>query len=193
MSEYHKNDQLHIEILIADREIKDSSLPDREHTTEEFWLSAAGKLSEINRYTDADFGHRNRKLVFYKFNISIIFSRDIEKYTINVACDETRNLLIWKIVSLSWAFPPKCYKIQRFKPNSTTLMTEYALNEYQRNIQIEMTATQYPILLRAMEASLPEGVTVTIDYYDPELNTKRYVPDTDLLNLKSELETMGKK
>ncbi|XP_043277526.1 uncharacterized protein mRpL48 isoform X2 [Venturia canescens] len=93
----------------------------------------------------------------------------------------------------SWAFPPKCLKIQRLKPHSSVLLTEYSLNEYERNIQVEMSATQYPLLLRAMEAAVPEGVTFSIDYYDPNYELKRYVPDTELLNLKAELETVGDK
>lgn len=94
----------------------------------------------------------------------------------------------------SWALPPTCWKVQKFKPASAVTVSEYELKEYERNIQLnDVSATKYPILLRALEASLPEGVTLTVEYFNPLYEKKRYVPDKTLLELKDELETIKRK
>lgn len=87
--------------------------------------------------------------------------------------------------------PPQEFKIQRFKPTTTAIAAEYNLKLYERNIQVsEVSSVKYSILIRALEATLPQGVILSIDSYDPELEKKRYVPDKDLLDLKSSLDTL---
>lgn len=57
----------------------------------------------------------------------------------------------------------------------------------------EISSIKYPILIRALEASLPQGVTLNINVFDHALEKKRYVPDKELLDLKSTLSTLKQK
>ncbi|XP_012272042.1 39S ribosomal protein L48, mitochondrial [Orussus abietinus] len=94
----------------------------------------------------------------------------------------------------SWAVPPKELIVKRLKPHSSIVCAEYNLKVYKRNTQIEnVPTTLYQILLRIMEATLPHGVTFNIEYFDPEKAKKKYVPDKELLDLKTELDTYKKK
>ncbi|XP_046738047.1 39S ribosomal protein L48, mitochondrial [Diprion similis] len=96
-------------------------------------------------------------------------------------------------VETSWALPPKHEIIQKFKPRSTVIDSEYKLKTYFRNIQVvEPPSTLYPILLRMIDASLPEGVTVNVVKHEPEHEEIRQVPNKDLLELKDQLENVGK-
>ncbi|XP_065340963.1 large ribosomal subunit protein mL48 [Cloeon dipterum] len=91
-----------------------------------------------------------------------------------------------------WATPPQNFKINTFKPNSTVLDKEFKLSLYERNVQIvDMPTTLYPILLSALSASVPEGVTVTVHEHDPEHEEVRYIPDLELKDLKDQLTLMG--
>ncbi|XP_015439417.1 PREDICTED: 39S ribosomal protein L48, mitochondrial [Dufourea novaeangliae] len=93
----------------------------------------------------------------------------------------------------SFAYPHKEYKVERYKKNSAIVDSEYALKLYERDIQISnVSTTTCPILIRILEATLPEGVSLHIDKYDSDLGKKRYIPDKDLLDMKSELTEMRK-
>lgn len=48
-----------------------------------------------------------------------------------------------------------------------------------------------PLVLRAIEASLPAGVTVEVRPHQEIDEEARYVPDTELNSLKEQLETLG--
>ncbi|XP_033222813.1 WD repeat-containing and planar cell polarity effector protein fritz [Belonocnema kinseyi] len=90
---------------------------------------------------------------------------------------------------LSWAMPPKEIKVKRFKPKSDAVEAEYHLNLYERNVKISNASnTNLPILVRILEASLPMGMLLNVEHYDPEKELKRYVPDTEMISLKSELQ-----
>jgi large subunit ribosomal protein L48 len=94
----------------------------------------------------------------------------------------------------SWPVPAQKFKVQRYKTGTTVIISECELKIYERNTQLsEIFSTQCPILIRALEAALPQGVNMKIEIYDPEMEKMRYVPDKELLNLKTELETIGKK
>lgn len=56
----------------------------------------------------------------------------------------------------------------------------------------DMSSMKCSILIRALEAALPQGVTLNIDVYDPAIEMKRYVPDKELLDLKSSLNEFKK-
>ncbi|EFN89809.1 uncharacterized protein LOC105181371 [Harpegnathos saltator] len=93
----------------------------------------------------------------------------------------------------SWAYPPQELKIQRYKPKTSIIVAQYNLKLYERNIQLsEVSAIKGSILIRILEASLPHGVMLTVDSFNPEIEKKRYVPDKELLDLKSELDTLKK-
>ncbi|XP_043799647.1 39S ribosomal protein L48, mitochondrial [Apis laboriosa] len=91
----------------------------------------------------------------------------------------------------SFAFPHKEFKIKKFKKNSTVIDAEYHLKIYERDIQISnISSTLCPILIRILEATLPEGVSLSIHEYDPILKKKCIIPNKELLDLKTELQEM---
>ncbi|XP_043496764.1 39S ribosomal protein L48, mitochondrial isoform X1 [Polistes fuscatus] len=93
-----------------------------------------------------------------------------------------------------WALPAKELKIQRYKPKSTVVVAEYKLNIYERNIQLaDITATQCPLLIRILETTLPEGVNLNVSIFNPDTELKRYIPDKQLLDMKSQLQDLKKK
>lgn len=97
------------------------------------------------------------------------------------------------ILIFSWAMPPQEFKVQRYKTGTTTVMSKYNFKIYERNMQLsEISSLKCSILIRALEAALPQGLTLNVGIYDPQQEKKRYVPDRELINLKSELETLKK-
>lgn len=81
--------------------------------------------------------------------------------------------------------------VQRLKPNSTVVDSEYRLTVYERNLQLQdVDVPLYPMFLRIAQAALPEGVHLTVQEHNDECEERRYVPDKDLLELKAELEKM---
>lgn len=97
-------------------------------------------------------------------------------------------------VDNGWALPPKVLKIQKFKPRSTVVSAEYNLNIYERNIQLaDVTSAQCPLLIRILEDTLPQGITLNVTIFDPDMELKRYIPDKALLDMKSMLEDMSHK
>ncbi|CAD7078813.1 unnamed protein product [Hermetia illucens] len=94
-------------------------------------------------------------------------------------------------VSDCYALPPQHLQVQKFKPASSTVDAEYKLTMYERNIQItDLDAPTYPTFLRIAQAALPEGVTLNVMEASEEQEELRYVPDRELLELKSQLEVM---
>ncbi|GAB0095247.1 Mitochondrial ribosomal protein L48 [Sergentomyia squamirostris] len=96
-------------------------------------------------------------------------------------------------VADSWAVPPKKLQVQRFKPDSAVVDGEYKLSVYERIVQIDdLDAPMYPILLRILQAGIPEGVTLEVLEHTPEQDEIRFVPDSELIALKNQLEDMKK-
>ncbi|XP_020291491.1 uncharacterized protein LOC109858535 [Pseudomyrmex gracilis] len=94
----------------------------------------------------------------------------------------------------SWPLPPETFKIQRFKMGTAAIAAEYNLKVYERNVQIsDVPSTKCSVLVRVLEAALPQGVILNVDIFDPEYEKKRYVPDKELLDLQSTLDTMKNK
>lgn len=80
----------------------------------------------------------------------------------------------------------------RYKPNSTTVESDYNLTSYERYVQIsDIQAPVYPLFLRFIQAGLPEGVTLNVIHHTDFIEESRYVPDKDLLDLKAQLEDAG--
>ncbi|XP_015118042.1 uncharacterized protein LOC107041804 [Diachasma alloeum] len=93
----------------------------------------------------------------------------------------------------SYAIPAQDLKIQKFKPRSTVAEAEYILHCYERNILIsDLPSPKFPVYVRMLEAALPEGVTLNVLEWKPEREELRYVPDKQLLDLKTELESIRK-
>ncbi|XP_055837983.1 39S ribosomal protein L48, mitochondrial [Episyrphus balteatus] len=94
-------------------------------------------------------------------------------------------------VSDCYALPPQQSKIQRYRPNSTIIDSEYKLTMYERNLQInDVDVPIYPVFLRIAQSALPEGVNLSVQEHDDDCEERRYVPDKDLLELKAQLEEM---
>lgn len=55
-----------------------------------------------------------------------------------------------------------------------------------------MSSVICPILIRILESTLPEGVSLSIHEYDPILKKKCLIPNKELLDLKAELEELTK-
>lgn len=49
----------------------------------------------------------------------------------------------------------------------------------------------FPVYLRLVQAALPEGVTLNVVEHQPDYDEIRYVPDTELKELREELEELG--
>lgn len=97
-------------------------------------------------------------------------------------------------VSSSWPLPSQEFKIQKFKTGTTKVISEYNLKLYERNTQMsEVTSLKYSVLIRALEAALPQGVILNVNIYDPTLEEKRYIPDKELIDLKIALDTLKNK
>ncbi|XP_019888939.1 probable 28S ribosomal protein S10, mitochondrial isoform X2 [Ooceraea biroi] len=93
----------------------------------------------------------------------------------------------------SWALPAQVFKIEKFKTRTTVIETKYDLKIFERNMQVsEISTAKCSVLIRVLEAALPQGVTLNVDVFDPALEKKRYVPDKELLDLKSTLENLKK-
>lgn len=91
-----------------------------------------------------------------------------------------------------WALPPKTENITRLKPNSSTLDASYTLKTYKRIVQVEQAkAHQVPLLVRIIQAGLPEGVKFSVMEHTELHDKERYVPDRELLQLKQDLDVIG--
>ncbi|KAJ8984572.1 hypothetical protein NQ317_006034 [Molorchus minor] len=91
-----------------------------------------------------------------------------------------------------WATPAQHMQISTYKPNSDVVNARYLLKVYNRTVQItDVSTLQLPIVLRMLESSLPAGVTVNVKPHDPSDEEVRYIPDSELITLKDELDTLG--
>lgn len=96
-------------------------------------------------------------------------------------------------ISECWAHPPKNEQIVRYKANSSAVVeTEFKLMTYERYVQIsDIQAPIYSLFVRFIQSGLPEGVTLSVVHHTEHLEESRYVPDKDLLELKSQLDDAG--
>ncbi|XP_076643778.1 mitochondrial ribosomal protein L48 [Halictus rubicundus] len=91
----------------------------------------------------------------------------------------------------SYAFPHQELKVERYKKESEIVDSNYNLRIFERDIVVSnVTSIKIPILIRLLEATLPVGVSLHVSTYNPEIEDKRYVPDKELLDLKTELDDM---
>lgn len=96
------------------------------------------------------------------------------------------------MVEDSWALPPKHEKITKLKPGTAIVDANYELKTYKRVVQIvDVKAHLLPVLLRLIEAGMPEGVSLNVQEHTDLMDTERYVPDKELLDLKDQLTEMG--
>lgn len=96
-------------------------------------------------------------------------------------------------VNDGFAFPHREFIVKRFKPGGTVVDSEYDLKIFERDLQVsDVTSATCPIFIRILEATLPEGVSLSIDKYDPSVQKKRFIPDKELLELKSEIDEINR-
>ncbi|XP_028155264.1 39S ribosomal protein L48, mitochondrial [Diabrotica virgifera virgifera] len=92
----------------------------------------------------------------------------------------------------SWAVPAQNMDVTTLKPKSEIVHAKYNLKTYERVIQIaDVSSIQLPIVIRAIEASLPAGVTAHFRQHEEADEEVRYIPDAELNTLKQELEDLG--
>ncbi|XP_077559338.1 mitochondrial ribosomal protein L48 [Haemaphysalis longicornis] len=92
-------------------------------------------------------------------------------------------------ISECWATPLESVAISTYKPQSTTVDDTFKLNVYERNIQLsELSGVMAPIFLEAVQASLAEGVRLSLHKHLPEHEEIRYVPDLELEELQRQLD-----
>jgi len=91
------------------------------------------------------------------------------------------------------AFATPCKNLEVTKIKEGVLEEKYHLNYYQRSIKIQqMPEPILPIFTEVIQAGLPEGVKVNLDYFDDEHENVRYIPDYKLLELRQELADVDK-
>ncbi|XP_063222316.1 large ribosomal subunit protein mL48 [Bacillus rossius redtenbacheri] len=92
----------------------------------------------------------------------------------------------------SWALPPQHLQIQRYKPQSSIVDSEYKLLVYERNVQVtDLPSTVAAVFLEVIQAVLPEGVSLSVHEHLREHEEARFVPDQQLKELKTELDSLG--
>lgn len=90
--------------------------------------------------------------------------------------------------------PSKSLKIQRLKDINTGLQIDYQLEVYERNVVVsDVSSIRLPMFIRLIESTLPEGVMLKVQPWDSAFENKRYIPDKELIEAKTELENMRKK
>lgn len=124
----------------------------------------------------------NFKLTGYDFCVLESYQKYIHKIAEALELD----------VSECWAHPPNKAKVVKYKPNSSVVESEYHMTTYIRYIQIsELQAPIYTLFLRYIESALPEGVCLSVVHNTEKIEESRYVPDKNLLDLKTQLEEAG--
>ncbi|KAJ3658183.1 hypothetical protein Zmor_009939 [Zophobas morio] len=92
----------------------------------------------------------------------------------------------------AWGTPHQEIQITTLKAKSEIVTAQYNLKTYERTVQItDVVSTQLPLILRALEASTPSGVTVHVLSHEEWHEEVKYVPDTELKQLKQELDDLG--
>ncbi|KAG8035734.1 hypothetical protein G9C98_001390 [Cotesia typhae] len=130
------------------------------------------------------YGMVNVQIKGYNFPTLENFQRLIHQHAVQLDIDIER----------SFAMPSKSLKIQRLKDINTGLQIDYQLEVYERNVVVrDVSSIRLPMFIRLLESTLPEGVTLKVQPWDLAFENKRYIPDKELIEAKTELENMRKK
>lgn len=93
----------------------------------------------------------------------------------------------------AYPMPARSINIKTYQAFSSNIDRQYDLKMFHRVVRIkELKSTMAPILFEAVQLNLPEGVKLSIAPPTPDEDEFRYVPDTDMQNLKKELEELSK-
>lgn len=92
----------------------------------------------------------------------------------------------------NFPLPAKNTTYRIYHANSTKVQSEFELSEFRRIFMVSgLKAVYFPILLDLVYQNLPEGVEITINKRDPNLDEERYVPQLELEALQEELSKIA--
>ncbi|KAM3175661.1 hypothetical protein ACTXT7_008101 [Hymenolepis weldensis] len=90
--------------------------------------------------------------------------------------------------------PPKKTSYSVFHPNSTKVKTEFELNHYCRVVTADNIKTvDLPVIFDLIQQNLPEGIELTIEEFNPDLEEERYVANLEIETLQDELTKLTTK
>lgn len=123
----------------------------------------------------------NIQMKCYDFTVLEQYQKYVHKTATNMGLD----------VEDSWATPPETYQINSYKARSSVVDQSYKLNLYERNVQIsDFPCSLTTIFFEVLHNSLPEGVQLSIHPHEQVHDEVRYIPDVELIQLKTQLEDM---
>ncbi len=95
-------------------------------------------------------------------------------------------------MSSFWCSPHLASRYDVLKRESNVSETNYCLDLFERNLQIEnLSAKMAQILIEVIYSSLPAGVKLSIHEHDYKSHEEsRYIPDLQLAAFKAELEEL---
>ncbi|KAH9509322.1 hypothetical protein Btru_046772 [Bulinus truncatus] len=99
---------------------------------------------------------------------------------------------IFNLENDAWPSPARTSEARIFHTRSTVVKDKYNLRKYDRTVLIENVQTfRVPILLEYIRRNCPEGVEVALKEPSQEEEEFRYVPDYDVIQLRSEKEAIA--
>ncbi|VDL61312.1 unnamed protein product [Hymenolepis diminuta] len=114
----------------------------------------------------------------------------LEKYETYVY----KALRRWSSSVDSFPLPPKKTSYSVFHPNSTKVKTEFELNRYCRVVTADNIKTvDLPVIFDLIQQNLPEGIELTVEEFNPDLEEERYVANLEIETLQDELTKLTTK
>lgn len=91
-------------------------------------------------------------------------------------------------VQEAWVTPAKSTKVSTFAAGGTRVDNEFTLNLFERNVQVvNLRSVDAPILIDCIQASLPEGVQLSLHNHLQEHYEDRFIPDPFINSIRDEL------
>ncbi|XP_054724867.1 39S ribosomal protein L48, mitochondrial-like [Uloborus diversus] len=123
----------------------------------------------------------NIQMKCYDFTVLEHYAKHVHKVALNMDID----------VIDAWATPHEAWKITNKETGTTKVTTEYLLNMYERNIQVKnLAAYSAPLFFEVIQSSLPVGLSVSIHPHEDKYQEIRYIPDFELISLKTLLKEL---
>jgi ribosomal protein S10 len=94
----------------------------------------------------------------------------------------------------SYPMPARVTRIKTLLPFSTNVDKECLIHTYHRVARVQnVKSTVAPLLFEAIQLNLAEGVSMNVTVPTADEDEFRYVPDTDLAEMKAKFQEMGHK
>jgi len=91
-------------------------------------------------------------------------------------------------VGVAWATACDSSNASIYAPQSTKISSTFALNTYERNIQVvDVLSTELPVLLDVLRKTLPEGVSLSVHKHEREHYEAKFIPDPLISSCEEEL------